>query len=343
MNCSNANYADDQEIMLSICVVSYNHEAYIRECLDRILEQEMDFSYEIMVGNDCSTDGTARVLEEYRDKIEIVNRPENLGLCNNLYDLFLRAKGKYVFNFSGDDYLYDSKALQKQIDFLENHPEYYAVSAWNYMYKESEGKIYANYDESCPTEFTLEDFLREASILTTHGVMRNTYAADRERNQFLIQGARNNEEMKMWFYTLSKGKRYIMHEYFHVYRNVDKAGMSNYNSMHTLVDMFRDNYGDLCILRDQFGKRYNFTPAIMKRSNYYCIKMSDNMKNFIAFAKVMQLRDLIMLLGYKCYLVMHRHNDPPKWKERKYLILDKGYFGDNGFADRINNLDITER
>ena len=327
VNCSNVNNVkndNNQKIMLSICVVSYNHEAYIRECLDRILEQEMDFPYEIMVGNDCSTDGTARVLEEYKDKVKVINRTTNMGLCANQYDLFLRANGKYVFDFAGDDYLYDLRALQKQVDFLENHPEYYAVSAWNYTYKESDGKIYANYDESCPTEFTLEDFLWEANIPTTHGMMRNTYAADREWNQFLIQGARNNEEMKMWFYTLSKGKRYIMHEYFHVYRNVDKAGMSNYNSMHTLVDMFRDNYGDLCILRARFGKRYNFTPAIMKRSNYYCIKMSDNLKNFIAFAKVMWFRDLILLFGYKCYLVMHGHNDPPKWREREYLILDKG-------------------
>ena len=321
MNYSNAK--DEHEIMLSICVVSYNHEAYIRECLDHILEQEMDFSYEIMVGNDCSTDGTARVLEEYKDKVKVINRPENLGLCANLYDLFLRARGKYVFNFSGDDYICDPKSLQKQVDFLESHPEYHAVSAWNYMYRESDGKMYANYEESCPTEFALEDFLREANIPTTHGMMRNTFAGDRGWNQFLIQGARNNEEMKMWFYTLSKGKRYIMHEYFHVYRNVDKEGMSNYNSIHTLVDMFRDNYGDLCILRELFGEKYNFTPAIMKRSNYYCIKLSDNMKNLIDFVKVMRVQDLILLFGYKCYLVVHGHNDPPKWKERGYLILGK--------------------
>lgn len=319
MNYSNAK--DEHEIMLSICVVSYNHEAYIRECLDHILEQEMDFSYEIMVGNDCSTDGTARVLEEYKDKVKVINRTTNMGLCANQYDLFLRAKGKYILDFSGDDYFCDSRALQKYVDFLEKHSEYYAVSAWNYMYKESDGKMYKNYDESCPSEFTLEDFLRDASIPTNYGVIRNTFSIDQDRNRYLLQGARNNEEMKMWFYTLSKGKRYIMHEYLHVYRSVEKKGGTNYNSMHTLVDMFRDNYGDLCMLRGQFGEDYNFKPIIMKRSNYYCIKLSDNVKNLIAFARVMQFRDLIALFCYKCYLAAHGHNDPPKWRDRDYLIL----------------------
>lgn len=310
----------DQEIMLSICVVSYNHEAYIKECLDHILEQEMNFPYEIIVGNDCSTDKTVQVLDGYRDRINVINRAQNLGLCANQYDLFLRARGKYVFDFAGDDYLCDPRALQKQVDFLESHPEYYAVSAWNYMYKESDGRMYENYDERCPTEFALEDFLSEAQIPTTHGMMRNTFAADRDRNQYLIQGARNNEEMKMWTYTLSKGKRYIMHEYLHVYRNVDKEGKDNYNSTHTLVDMFKDNYSDLCILRKRFKGEYNFTPVILKRSNYYCIRLSDNFKNLIAFIKIMKFRDAVMLLGYKCYLVLHAYNDPPKWKNKKYLI-----------------------
>ena len=307
-------------IMLSICVVSYNHEAYIKECMDHIFEQKMNFSYEVLVGNDCSTDATAQILEQYKDKAEIINRTENYGLCANLYDLFLRARGKYVFNFSGDDYLYDPSALQKQVDFLESHPEYYAVSAWNYMYKESDGKLYANYDKSFPREFTMEDFLREGNVPTTHGMMRNTFSADKESNGFLIKGARNNEEMKMWFYTLSKGKRYILPEYLHVYRNVDKEGMSNYNSTHTLLDMFRDNYGDLCILRKEFRKKYNFLPIILKRSNYYCIKLSGDVASIVQLIREMEFGDAVALLLYKVYLKFHHYKDPGKWNCKSYLI-----------------------
>ena len=77
------------EIMLSICVVSYNHEKYIQQCMDSILMQKTDFSVEVIVGNDASTDTTANKLEKYKNVVQIINRETNLGMCANLYDLFL--------------------------------------------------------------------------------------------------------------------------------------------------------------------------------------------------------------------------------------------------------------
>ena len=311
---------DTQEILLSICVVSYNHERYIEECMDRIMEQHMDFTHEIIVGNDCSTDGTAQVLTKYEDRAIIINRAENLGLCANLYDLFLRAKGKYVFSFAGDDYLCDSNALKKQVDFLETHPEYYAVSAWNYMYRESEHKTYGNETENFPKEFTMEDFLREGIVPSAHGVMRNTFSQDRQENAYLVRGARNNEEMKMWMYTLSKGKRYIIPEYLHVYRNVDIEGMSNYNSTHTMLDMFEDNYEDLCMLRDIFKGKYNLLPVFLKRCNFFSLRLNNGNRDLPAMLRKMKLKDIFMLLWYKAYLKFHNYNDPLRWKNRDYLI-----------------------
>ncbi len=321
MNLSNEEAV--QNIMLSICVVSYNHEPYIKKCLDCILEQQMQFSYEIVVGNDYSTDRTAQVLEEYKDQIRAINRSKNLGMSANLYDLLLQARGKYVFMIAGDDYLCNSEALQKQVDFLENHKEYHAISAWNYTFRESDGKMYDNYVKGSPTEFTLEDFLNGVMPPVAFSMMRNTFAEDQYQNQYLISGARNNEEMKLWLYTLRKGKTYIMHEYFHVYCSRDDG--NSYTSTHTWIDAFRDNYDDLCILREWFKGVYNFTPIILKRSNYYCIRLSDNLKNLIAFVRVMKFWDAIKLFGYKCYLALHSYNDPPKWENRDYLILkDRG-------------------
>lgn len=319
MNLSNRE--TNQQIMLSICVVSYNHETYIKKCLDCILEQQMKFSYEIIVGNDCSTDRTAQVLEEYKDHIRAINRSKNLGMSANLYDLVLQARGKYVFMIAGDDYLCDSEALQKQVDFLESHAEYHAACAWSYTYKESDGKTYDSFEKGSLTEYTLEAFLNGIMPPAAFSMMRNTFAKDRHQNQYLISGARNNEEIKLWLYTLSKGKTYIMHEYFYVYCMRDDG--NSYTSTHTWVDLFKDNYGDLCILRKEFKGRYNFTPVILKRSNYYCIRLSNNLKNIIAFARVMRLGDIVRLFGYKCYLALHSYNDPPKWKNRDYLILQE--------------------
>ena len=109
-----------EEIMLSFCLVTYNHEKYILECLESIFKQKGNFKMEILVGNDCSQDATAQLIKDnYGDRVNLIDRKENLGLCKNLYDLFLRAKGRYVYMFSGDDYIKDEYMLQKQVDFLE--------------------------------------------------------------------------------------------------------------------------------------------------------------------------------------------------------------------------------
>ena len=81
-----------QDVMLSVCVVSYDHEKYIEECLDHILRQKTDFKVEILFGDDCSTDNILRIVrDKYSNKVIVVEREENLGLCRNMYDLFLRT------------------------------------------------------------------------------------------------------------------------------------------------------------------------------------------------------------------------------------------------------------
>lgn len=314
------NVNNNESVMVSICITVYNHEKYIEECLQSFFAQKTNFKCEILVGNDNSTDNSAEILGKYKDRIIVLNREKNMGLCANQYDLFMKACGKYVFEFSGDDYMYDPLALQKQVDFLEEHPEYYAVSAWNYMYRHSDGKMYANYTEDFIREFTMEDFLRDGEIPTTHGLVRNTFREDRETNGYLVKGARNNEEMKLWTYTLSKGRRYILPEYFHVYRNVDEEGMSNYNSTHTMLDMFEDNYGDLCMLRREFKGRYNYTPMILKKCNAYSLRC-DSVRILLKLLGTMKAADVFRLLWYKVYLKMHGYHAPAKWSQKEYLIL----------------------
>ena len=122
----------DTEPLLSVVVLAYNHEKYIRQALDSILMQRVTFSLEILVGDDASSDGTPDILREYNEKypglFTMVLRRSNLGPSKNDYDLNLRAKGKYIAHLEGDDYWTDPYKLQKQIDFLEEHPEYSACT-----------------------------------------------------------------------------------------------------------------------------------------------------------------------------------------------------------------------
>lgn len=123
---------NNQELMVSVTLLTYFHEKYIRDCLEGIIRQETSFPFEVIVGDDCSEDGTRNILREYAEKhpdiFKLVLRPENIGATNNLYDLLTRAKGKYIAGLEGDDYWTDSHKLQKQVDFLEQHPEYIGCS-----------------------------------------------------------------------------------------------------------------------------------------------------------------------------------------------------------------------
>ena len=115
---------------VSICTTSYNHEKLLHEALDSFLMQKTNFSFEIVIDEDCSVDNTKEVIREYAEKyprIFNVNlRKKNVGIVQNFEENALRANGKYIAMCEGDDYWTSDVKLQTQIDFLEEHPEYNA-------------------------------------------------------------------------------------------------------------------------------------------------------------------------------------------------------------------------
>ena len=308
--------------MLSVCLVSYNHEKYIKECVDSILNQKVSFDIEILVGNDCSTDKTAEILEKYGDKIQVINRTHNLGLCANIQDLFLRAKGKYVFLFSGDDFLCRDDVFSKQVDFLEKNPEYYSVSARNYTYVQGENR-WAEHKIKCG-KYTMYDFLLNPHIPCTHGTIRNHFSEEKKNIEFFTLGARNNEEIKLWVYCLDKGEKYIIDECMHVYRYIKQEGEDNYCSKKTYLDIFRDYYSDLKIVEKIYGSKYNFHPLKILFMNKFCIMMSKDMRQLLMFFAHLDIVDIVTLLLYKIYLKVNHYKMPRKWLRREYLIKKRG-------------------
>lgn len=112
---------------VSVTVVTYNHGEWLRECLESIVTQKTDFSFEVIVGDDASTDNTTHnILLDYASRyptlIYPVFREKNVGGTQNYLDLMLRARGEYIAHIDGDDLMLPEK-LQKQSNFLDNHPE----------------------------------------------------------------------------------------------------------------------------------------------------------------------------------------------------------------------------
>lgn len=114
--------------LVSICCITYNHEKYIAQCLDGFLMQKTTFPFEIVISNDCSTDNTHRIIQEYVNRYSHIFREvsptENLGMINNFYHALNSCTGKYIAFCEGDDYWIDDKKLQMQVDFFEKNPEY---------------------------------------------------------------------------------------------------------------------------------------------------------------------------------------------------------------------------
>lgn len=121
----------DNSLMVSIQCLVYNHEPYLRQCLDGIVMQKTNFRFEAIVHDDCSTDGSRKIIEEYAAKYPDIIKP--IYETENQYskkDGSLRRKinerliGKYIALCEGDDYWIDSHKLQKQVDVLEENHEY---------------------------------------------------------------------------------------------------------------------------------------------------------------------------------------------------------------------------
>jgi len=119
---------------VSACIIAYNHEQYIKDCLNGALKQKVDFDYEIIVSEDCSTDKTRQILLEYEkkypDKIKLFLNEKNLGLIGNWIKALSLCQGEYIAICEGDDCWTNSNKLQKQVDFLDGHPDF-ALSSHN--------------------------------------------------------------------------------------------------------------------------------------------------------------------------------------------------------------------
>lgn len=118
-------------LKLSVCVVTYNQEKYIRRCLESILNQDTNFAFEVLIGDDCSSDATSAIVDEfskaYPERVTVIKRERNVGALINYKSVHSHAKGEYVAHVDGDDYCFPSK-FQKQVDFLEANADCHLVA-----------------------------------------------------------------------------------------------------------------------------------------------------------------------------------------------------------------------
>lgn len=216
MNSKNHN--EKYSIKVSVCVVSYNQEQYIVECLKSIVSQETKFKFEVLVSDDGSTDSTRDIISQYAQKypdiVVPILRKNNIGAFNNFVETHNMARGEYVCHCDGDDRWLPGK-LQGQADFLDANPDYTVVWHRMNLFYESGGFYpgelydYSMFDDGV---VTFSQSLRLGSVASHSSIMYRSSARETKNPNF-----ETLDLYYTWEY-LSKGKGKILNQVFGEYR-----------------------------------------------------------------------------------------------------------------------------
>ena len=114
--------------LVSILIITYNHGKFIRQCLEGVMMQKTNFDFEVIIGEDCSKDDTRSIIREFEERYPGIIKPiyhdKNVGGLRNAYEFcYPQIQGKYIACCEGDDFWTDTEKLQKQVDYMEQHPD----------------------------------------------------------------------------------------------------------------------------------------------------------------------------------------------------------------------------
>lgn len=253
------------KVLVSIVCVTYNHEPYIRQCLDSLVMQKCTFAYEVLIHDDASKDKTADIIKEYQNRYPNVIKPiyqeENQyskGISPTIMYNIPRAKGKYIAVCEGDDYWCDCHKLEAQVAFLETHSDYGMCYTKCLRYHEK-SKLFEKKAWGGPNESFSE--LLEANTIPTLTVMYRTDLVLRYINE--IEPQKYNWKIgdyPMWLYFSYNSKIKFLDLTTGVYRVLENSAshfINKYNYIKMIessieISRFFLNYYDYQLNIEQF-------------------------------------------------------------------------------------------
>lgn len=213
----------DNGIMVSVSMITYNHEKYIAEAIEGVVMQKTNFPFELVIGEDCSTDNTRAICIQYQQKYPDIIRlrlPEtNQGMMLNWINNIESGRGKYIALCDGDDYWSDPYKLQKQVDFMEANPVFALCSHPVYTL------MCDTFDENVEIEkdvLDTEDLIKKDWALLTASIF---FRKDAHKTPDWYYTVKNGDYALQLIVSLS-GKIKFLPEYMAVYRQ-HLGGMSS--------------------------------------------------------------------------------------------------------------------
>lgn len=168
---------------VSVIMLTYNQSAYIDEAIKSVMHQVTDFDFELIIGDDCSSDDTLKHCRRWQklygdDRIVILTSAHNSGIQANYLRSFDACRGEYVAICEGDDYWIDRNKLQRQVDYLEAHPDYAICVHRVVNYYENDGsKSLSNGGQKAENDIldlARSNFISNVSAMWRHGLFGDT-------------------------------------------------------------------------------------------------------------------------------------------------------------------------
>jgi len=185
--------------LLSVCLITYNHVNYIKQAIDGVLMQKADFDWELIIADDFSTDGTRKILIEYKAKypnlIKLILQEKNVGAAQNWINLITTPKSKYIAYFEGDDYWTDSFKLQKQVDVLESNNKCSLVF---------HNTLVSFEDKSHTTFLLCSRFLKSLNVFYTNDLIKALVKISSSSMVFRTSAI---SELPYWFNKIKAGEK----------------------------------------------------------------------------------------------------------------------------------------
>ncbi len=168
--------AGDVPLKVSVAMITYNHRWFLAQAIESVLRQQVDFSYEIVIGEDCSTDGTRGVVldfqRRYPERIVPILREQNVGAMRNFAETISVCRGQYVAFLEGDDYWTSVDKLQRQVDFLDDHADRALCCHRVKTVNETGSTEFDAYPPRAAGAYTIEDLLKWNFVMTCSAMMR---------------------------------------------------------------------------------------------------------------------------------------------------------------------------
>lgn len=286
--------------LVAIHCITYNHELYIRDCLEGFVMQKTNFKFVAIVHDDASTDGTAAIIKEYAEKYPDIIKPiletENQyskkdGSIQRIMSDAINATGaKYVAMCEGDDYWIDPYKLQKQVDFMEKHSVYvmcfHNVEVLSSNVEE-EKNLYNHLETRCYTD---TEILSKWTVPTCSVLYRNNLLKQNPNYKKIVFG-----DIFLFLRLAQYGKLYCINEKMAIYRRTSEGVSSGNKSQTVLLNLYSRLARQYYYMSCYFKLNYDISKSCCLQSSEYC--------NYIIYSEFSTALERLKSINFRYFFI----------------------------------------